>query len=299
MRTPILFLLCLTFSILSVTGQDLENAVRKMYHDYPEMRLQDFYKSFYQDRFGPGHMITDSVAVYQYLQQELQTPDNPKVLYEPTGTKGRFYRIHLACVQRGYITAEELNRAFVHSANLVNGEELTDWKTEWKQITSAIESSGLGIDNYRADKRKIKRMLARSGDVAIHHSIAFNEAYQPHYRIVQKDIFEKELLPQIMRKSAPGFKTKPPIKKPVPIKKTIEDRYSPNTLIIMVDTVVGKEPLKLAIKAYGAELKYDYNIIPGVAIIKPADKTIEETMEYFRKVEGVISVERDEIKELH
>ena len=64
----------------------------------------------------------------------------------------------------------------------------------------------------------------------------------------------------------------------------------------MVDTVVGKEPLKRAIKAYGAELKYDYNIIPGVAIIKPADKTIEEGIKVkVISMEGVkVRVENEE-----
>ncbi len=71
--------------------------------------------------------------------------------------------------------------------------------------------------------------------------------------------------------------------------------YSPSTLIIMVDSAIGKEPLKAAIKAFGAELIYDYTIIPGVAIRIPEGKTLDESIAYFSKVEGVLSVERDMI----
>lgn len=73
--------------------------------------------------------------------------------------------------------------------------------------------------------------------------------------------------------------------------------YSPNTLIIMYDSEVGKEPIVKAIKRYGAEVIYDYNIIPGMAIRIPDGKDIRDAAVYFRKVKGVLSVERDAIYE--
>lgn len=209
MRISTLFLLLFSLDVLSVAGQDLEKTVRKMQRDYPEMRLQDVYKNFYQDRFGPRHLVSDSATVCYYLQQELQQSDNPKVLYEPTGNEGRFYRVHLVCVQRGYITAEELYNAFVQSADGVrprraysdgDNPDVADtlsWSEEWHRIIAAIEKAKLKFENYEADKRMIEEMLATKGDVAIHHSSAFREAYHPHYRIVRADIFERELLRKI------------------------------------------------------------------------------------------------------
>jgi len=46
---------------------------------------------------------------------------------------------------------------------------------------------------------------------------------------------------------------------------------------------------------YRCEIVYDYGIINGMALKKPEDKTLEETMQYFKKVKGVISVEYDHI----
>ena len=43
---------------------------------------------------------------------------------------------------------------------------------------------------------------------------------------------------------------------------------------------------------------YDYNIINGMALRKPDDKTLEETMQYFKKVKGVTHVEYDHVYHL-
>ncbi len=76
------------------------------------------------------------------------------------------------------------------------------------------------------------------------------------------------------------------------------DEHSAHVFIVMYDAEVGKEPLQKAIKAYGCEIVYDYNIIPGMALKKPEDKSLEETMQYFRGVKGVLTVEYDRITRL-
>ena len=63
----------------------------------------------------------------------------------------------------------------------------------------------------------------------------------------------------------------------------------------MYDAEIGKVPLLKAIKEYGCEIIYDYSIINGMALKKPEDKMLEETMAYFKKVEGVTNVEYDNI----
>lgn len=86
------------------------------------------------------------------------------------------------------------------------------------------------------------------------------------------------------------------IDEPLPIKEGID--VSPDRLIIMYDEEIGKEPLLSAVEAYGAELIYDYSIIPGIAIRIPEDKDIRDAINYFKKVQGVTSIERDHIYHL-
>ena len=71
--------------------------------------------------------------------------------------------------------------------------------------------------------------------------------------------------------------------------------HSPDVFLVMYDEEVGKGPLLEAIEAYKCEIKYDYNFINGMALKKPEDKTLEETMQYFRGVKGVTTVEYDHI----
>jgi hypothetical protein len=73
---------------------------------------------------------------------------------------------------------------------------------------------------------------------------------------------------------------------------------SPTNLIIMYDAEVGKEALMQAVKDYGAELLYDYSIIPGIAIKIPEGKHILEAIDNFNQVQGVTAVERDHIYHL-
>ena len=74
--------------------------------------------------------------------------------------------------------------------------------------------------------------------------------------------------------------------------------YSKNTLIISYDEGIGKEPLKRAVRKYGAEVVYDYRIINALAIKIPDGKTLDEAIEYFEKVKGVISVSKDRVYQL-
>lgn len=85
---------------------------------------------------------------------------------------------------------------------------------------------------------------------------------------------------------------------PISIEKKYAPEHSPNVFLVMYDAEVGKEPLLKAIKEYKCEIIYDYSIIPGMALKKPDDKTLEETMQYFKTVKGVVSVEYDRVYHL-
>ena len=74
--------------------------------------------------------------------------------------------------------------------------------------------------------------------------------------------------------------------------------HSPNVFLVMYDAKIGKEPLLKAIKNYQVEIIYDYNIVNGMALKKPDDKSLEEIMKIFKKVKGVLSVEYDHVYHL-
>ena len=82
---------------------------------------------------------------------------------------------------------------------------------------------------------------------------------------------------------------------PINIEHKYVPEHSPNVFLVMYDAEIGKDPLLKAIKEYKCEIIYDYGIINGMALKKPKDKTLEETMQYFKKVKGVTNVAYDNI----
>jgi hypothetical protein len=194
----ILFLSC----SLGLFGQQFDTlsihaAIDHQMATYPKSTLQDIYKSFYQNRFGPGHMITDTASARSYLMRELSEMTNTSaVYYEPTGSDGRYVRVYLSAVADSLITAEQLLDAFVRSANADKGTDV-DWETEWNCIVGVITKHGIILDGFDKDVTMLNE--ASRNRQAVHHSRTYNETYHPHYRIVERSIFENELQPLLVK----------------------------------------------------------------------------------------------------
>ncbi|MGN0213878.1 MAG: hypothetical protein ACI4AH_03605 [Muribaculaceae bacterium] len=157
------------------------------------------YKNFFQDRFGPGHIIADTASANAYLRKELATTKNfDGPLYEKTGYAGNFYRVNLSLIKDGVIPYDIFFDAFVRSVNGISRTPIEEWKKEWDVINTVISKMDLPIDNYKRDSLEIDSLLVQ-GKYVMHHSRKFNAAYDPHYRIISKEIFEAELLPLIER----------------------------------------------------------------------------------------------------
>lgn len=204
MKTKSLIIIVLCFCLMASSchqkeqAQTLQGALERQMDLYPEARLQDIYKSYYQDHFGPGHLITDTAMVRQYLFSELAKNDvSYPIYYEPTGCEGRFVRVFLSAVADSLISAEELLDAFMRSANEFQ-EPQTEWVTEWAEIVRTIRENEIYVEGFEEDEPALTE--AAKNNQAIHHSRAYNDAYFPHYRIVRRDIFEKEILPKLEKR---------------------------------------------------------------------------------------------------
>ena len=181
------------------THAKIRQSVEHQMELYPESTLRDLYKYFFQDRFGPGHIIADNSAADRYLRYELNTAEGFEGLdYEPTGYEGRFYRVNLGVIADGRVPYEKYFEAFVRSVNGIKPISIEQWRTEWHEIDSVIMSMGLQLENYSADRAEIKALID-GGDYVMHHSQRFNDHYQPHYRIIERTIFENEILPLLSK----------------------------------------------------------------------------------------------------
>jgi len=119
-------------------------------------------------------------------------PDNSDIIYEPIGVDSAFFRVHLCAVQSGRISRNELFDAFIAGARKVEADEIGAWAEKWHKIEGVIASMNLQLPGYEADRAAIDSLL-NTGQYALHHSQQFKDKYDPHYRIVRKDLFYERL----------------------------------------------------------------------------------------------------------
>lgn len=181
--------------------QKIRAAIERQRTDYPKSELQDLYKSFFQDRFGPGHIIADTTSAGNYLRQEMATAKRFEgVYYEPTGYEGNLLRVNLRVLHEGLIDYDTFFSAFVRSVNSIKPYTVKKWKKEWRLIRQVIGDMGLeNLPHFAVQEAQINAVLEK-GEYQMDHSDTYSEAYDPHYRIVERRIFERELLPLIERR---------------------------------------------------------------------------------------------------
>jgi hypothetical protein len=192
----ILALAC-SFSLFgqSIDPLAMRSAIERQMTTYPESTLQDIYKSFYQEHFGPGHIISDTASARRYLMVELsEMGETQSPYFEPTGSQGDYIRVYLSAVTDSLITAKQLLDAFVRSANS-RKEPTVSWMEKWEAIVSIIQANKMEVEGFETDLPLLTE--AARNNQAVHHSRRYNEAYHPHYRIVERSIFEIELKPTL------------------------------------------------------------------------------------------------------
>lgn len=174
-------------------------AVEDLIARYPKATLKDIYKSAFQDRFGPGHIVTDKVHAEDFLKSELESAsliDFP--YYESTLFNGNYVRVNLSVLKNELVPFDTFLDAFVESANSANPPTLEEWIDEWHCILGILESMNLNLPQFDQDKDAIESSLSE-GIYMGRHSQQYSEAYAPHYRIVKKDIFEEKIKPFLDR----------------------------------------------------------------------------------------------------
>lgn len=191
----ILLLVAPLVDMQAVNKKQVRLAVSRQMQQYPASTLQDIYKNFFQDRFGPGHIVADTARAGAYLREELKQVTGLDVpMYEASAERAAYYRVSLAAIKSGLVNYEVFFSAFIRSVTALPGVDVSDWAKEWASIEKIIRSMSLDLPNYEEDARAIEALLAQ-GYYAVHHSKAYNLHYQPHYRLIEKKIFEKEILP--------------------------------------------------------------------------------------------------------
>ena len=178
--------------------EKVEKAAKWQMENYPKSRLLDLYKNFFQDKFGPGHIVADTASAGSYIRRELTgVKGKSQVNYvETTGWEGKFVRVDMALLKDNIVSYPAFFDAFIKSTGEAEFPGIEQWSAEWKKIESIVRQLYPQIPNASEDSASIDKLL-RSGNYAIHHSEEYSKAYDPHYRLISRKIYENSLKPLI------------------------------------------------------------------------------------------------------
>lgn len=181
---------------------DMESFFAHNQETFPASTLQDIYKRCFQDCFGPAHIIDDSARCAAYIESELNElePDKGAPMVDLAGPEGNYVRVNLMLVKNGAVPVSTMVKALMKSCEVKyrNGERpLTqeEWSVRWGEILMALPPKGLEkLPDLQQDVEEITALLL-DGKYVMHHSRAFNEAYNYHYRLIRYDVFMEEIFP--------------------------------------------------------------------------------------------------------
>lgn len=168
---------------------EIKKAIQTELTLHSKATLLDLYKNFFQGRYGPGHIISSVEGASDYLKKELQEASKfDTVLWQPVGYEEKYYRINLSLVRDGKIDFQDLLKAFTENADTLKLPSIVEWEKEWNSILGIIEEMNLNLPGFEKDKQQIAENI-KKGIVIGHHSVMFEEHYNPHYRLVPKAQF--------------------------------------------------------------------------------------------------------------
>ena len=177
--------------------QAREEFVRTYFQRYPQATLQDIYKGSFQDVFGPAHILTNKESVTKYIQYEMsQVESYENEDYVPCGWQGNFYQVNLKVIADGRVPMDTFVEAFMASAQGIDTTLTPQFIEDWQWMQQSIRKVVPDLEGFEEDSTLLANLL-KEGKYVVHHSQKFNDHYQPHYRIIRKDIFEEKILPKL------------------------------------------------------------------------------------------------------
>lgn len=186
--------LALFIGVHLAKASDREKQIRQFVSlelkNYPEAQLADLYKNYFQDAYGPGHLIPDTARAGAYIDWELQQPCwTDTIICQPLGIHHEFYRVSLSLLKNKVIPRDTLLLGMVKSAKLARNPNIEAWKIDWAEVLEVIRQMKPDLEKFRADEKLIAKTL-RKGEVVIHHSKHYEKKYCPHYRIIHRSVFQ-------------------------------------------------------------------------------------------------------------
>lgn len=163
---------------------DLERQV------HPKAHHWDIYKVLYQACFGPTHMKADVTEIAHGISKEYLAMDSPYLpVFQDIGLGKGYVRISLSILDDQFSQENPIGprdpdpiqslAGLIQQSKIPEGIEPNAWYRIWQDIAPLLQMK-LGLESSQMEEL---HQLASALEVP-HHSEAFREVYNPHYRIL-------------------------------------------------------------------------------------------------------------------
>lgn len=181
-----------TMLALSCTAAALLDYAMPHWRADPDLRIEDAYKWTYQATRGGEHAVPDADTARKWLDDEwksLAEPNKNEQLWEPLCPDGEIGRLNLRPFRSRGGDVNELLDAFLASGRAYITEQ-SAFVDSWLELGRRLKNNRAGNLDHEAWTMLDSKMKAKNYP-AIHHSVAYESANRPAYRLLTSDEMKK------------------------------------------------------------------------------------------------------------
>lgn len=175
-------------------GDRIYELFLREYNLFPKGEIQDYYKLLYQSVFGAEHMVESYDKCLDSIYREMSTLEEKDVepIYYDIGLDTPVVRINLSKCKAEGIPAELIARAFFYGAQKYRNKYSTNFELVVRMLVDTLAKKP-----FKKEEEKLAEFytgIERLKFPAIHHSVTYLKLYNPHYRVIPLDIWEKAIV---------------------------------------------------------------------------------------------------------
>lgn len=163
--------------------------IRQELNLFPKANLQDIYKLFYQDFFGPSHFIPEKESAKIMIEREIKKSSTRTIHYDilPVFSVNKFLRVDLS-ILKSDLDVHQFSEIFFLSTKIKIHQPF-QWKKQWDNIMKTVEKNYPDLLKNISSVNEMKKCSIQN--LTVHHSRIYNLEYQPHYRLIAECIWKK------------------------------------------------------------------------------------------------------------
>ncbi|MCD6577141.1 MAG: hypothetical protein J7K66_03905 [Anaerolineaceae bacterium] len=167
---------------------ELFNLVISHLNRYPAMEVQDVYTLIYQGAMGVDNYSADAGVFEERLIKEFEetTADEGQALWETIRPDGELVRVHIAALKARGGKQQVLSTLCMWTASVFRGDK-EDLQDGWDTFQRLCRDNRLRKFPEN-EIYEFTEWVKKNEYPSTRHSIAFRDAYHPHYRLVMRGL---------------------------------------------------------------------------------------------------------------